>query len=59
MSVQEILEIACRYSTAMADAMLEACAETGAEVPKRERRDPFVILGDEWNEYQRRAVEDR
>ena len=59
MSVQEILDIAVRYSTAMADAMIEACAETGAEVPKRERRDPLVIPGDEWDEYQRRVDEDR
>lgn len=59
MNVQEILDIAVRYSTAMADAMIEACAETGAEVPKRRRRNPFVITEDEWDEYQRRVTEDR
>lgn len=59
MTPEEIADVAARHDTAMADAMLVACAEAGVKVPPRRRREPFVITGDEWDEYQRRVTEGR
>ena len=50
MTVQEMLDIASRHYTLMADAMIAACvewgsrAETNLNVPERQRTvDPYVI----------------
>ena len=35
MTIHELARIACRYQTAMADAMIEACKEKAAETGER------------------------